>query len=289
MEGIAKAASHFRDGSFFDDSGSTIGQVDFEFDSLLINTAVYRHAFQQYIERSSCLGPEDRTLNEAGEISQNDGGRPMVEPQATQAILTETHSSIHVFNLSAFWEALRAGDIAVLDELSLQPDFIDLNLAYERTNIAGYRELPLYHVIEWYNELEKPMDALQWLLEHGALPNFRVPARGEYGSTALHKVIIDVAIYDQVKVAELLIKYGADVTLKMDDGSTALHGAVEWGALDMVKFLLENGASVIARDDWGRTPCTVPFLDRGCNERPITEYVKEEIRRICAEHAKLEV
>jgi len=52
MEGIAKAASHFRDGSLFDDSGSTIGQVDFEFDTLLVNTAVYRRAFQQYMAKA---------------------------------------------------------------------------------------------------------------------------------------------------------------------------------------------------------------------------------------------
>jgi hypothetical protein len=53
MEGIAQAASYFRDGSLFGDNGSTIDEVDFEFDTLLVNTATYRRAMRSNLRRPS--------------------------------------------------------------------------------------------------------------------------------------------------------------------------------------------------------------------------------------------
>jgi hypothetical protein len=49
MEGIAQAASHFRDGSLFNDNGSTIDEVDFEFGNLLVNAAIYHLALQSHL------------------------------------------------------------------------------------------------------------------------------------------------------------------------------------------------------------------------------------------------
>ena len=50
---VAQAASHFRDGSLFSDNGSTIDEVDFEFDTLLVNTATYRRAMRSNLRQSS--------------------------------------------------------------------------------------------------------------------------------------------------------------------------------------------------------------------------------------------
>ena len=53
MNGIAQAASHFRDGSLFNETHSTIDELDFEFDYLLINTAAYRRALKSHLRQSN--------------------------------------------------------------------------------------------------------------------------------------------------------------------------------------------------------------------------------------------
>ena len=55
------------------------------------------------------------------------------------------------------------------------------------------------------------------------------------------------------KVAEQLLKHGADVNYLSWNG-TPLHRAADWCHLEMVQFLLENGAVVNAIDREGRTP-----------------------------------
>jgi hypothetical protein len=59
-----------------------------------------------------------------------------------------------------------------------------------------------------------------------------------------------------VRVAELLIKYGADVNARGEftNNKAPLHYAVEKGWLKMVAVLLRNGASPNIEDDFGRTP-----------------------------------
>lgn len=53
MNGIAQAASHFRDGSLFNETHSTINELDFEFDYLLINTTAYRQALKSHLRQSN--------------------------------------------------------------------------------------------------------------------------------------------------------------------------------------------------------------------------------------------
>jgi ankyrin repeat protein len=53
---------------------------------------------------------------------------------------------------------------------------------------------------------------------------------------------------------QALVYHGADVNAKtIEKGMTALHFASLVGLLDVVKFLVENGANVLARDKLGRT------------------------------------
>ncbi|KAI3781881.1 hypothetical protein L2E82_11909 [Cichorium intybus] len=51
-----------------------------------------------------------------------------------------------------------------------------------------------------------------------------------------------------------IIRYGGDITRPKNDGSTALHVAVCEGNIEMVKFLLGQGANVDQRDGHGWTP-----------------------------------
>ena len=95
MEGIAQAASHFRDGSLFNDAGSTIGQVNFEFDGFLINTAVYRRAFQLYLRQES--GPSPPAAKYKHTSSQGNFRGPPTEAmvgQAEKGLSSESDSDI---------------------------------------------------------------------------------------------------------------------------------------------------------------------------------------------------
>lgn len=53
---------------------------------------------------------------------------------------------------------------------------------------------------------------------------------------------------------ELLIQYGADVNAQMWNGWTALHEAAFRGNTSVIKRLLQEGASVDAKDDYDIQP-----------------------------------
>ena len=52
---------------------------------------------------------------------------------------------------------------------------------------------------------------------------------------------IDVALYI-VKAVQQLVREGADVNARSNDGMTPLAIAAFWGYADIVKVLLENGS-----------------------------------------------
>lgn len=49
---------------------------------------------------------------------------------------------------------------------------------------------------------------------------------------------------DKVPVAEVLVKYGAEIDPQTKAGYTPLHTACHFGQINMIRFLLEQGASV---------------------------------------------
>ncbi len=54
-------------------------------------------------------------------------------------------------------------------------------------------------------------------------------------------------------VIQLLLENGIDIDARAKDGSTALHAASAYGTLEVLRFLLERGASAEIRDNQGRT------------------------------------
>ncbi|HXG46952.1 MAG TPA: ankyrin repeat domain-containing protein, partial [Methylomirabilota bacterium] len=61
--------------------------------------------------------------------------------------------------------------------------------------------------------------------------------------------------------AKLALLLGADVNAVNREGRTALHGAVLLGDQEMIRFLVENGADLEAKDMYGQTPLSIALGD----------------------------
>ena len=87
-----------------------------------------------------------------------------------------------------------------------------------------------------------------------------VNSRNNEGSTPL----ITAAVFGQIEVARALIEAGADVNSRNNEGSTPLHTAAFFCRTEIVEALLDNGADKNARNNAGRTALesvAAPFDD----------------------------
>ena len=81
------------------------------------------------------------------------------------------------------------------------------------------------------------LDGATYMMEKGMSPN----AMSWHHVTLLH----DMAQKGDIKKAELLIKYGADIDpVEEEYQSTPLGMAVRWGHVEMVNYLLAKGANI---------------------------------------------
>ncbi len=78
----------------------------------------------------------------------------------------------------------------------------------------------------------------------------------------------------RLEIVELLVRYGADVNTRSNDGDSALHRAVGVGSPEIVQFLLKNGADIDVR---GHEDDETPL----CNA---TLYGDEKMVRLLLEH-----
>ena len=73
---------------------------------------------------------------------------------------------------------------------------------------------------------------------------------GNEGFTALHQAIR----YRQMEIIKIIFEKGADVDKADKRGWTPLHYAAFWGLTNVVKLLLERGANPNKANDVGKTP-----------------------------------
>ncbi|KAG6931799.1 serine/threonine-protein phosphatase 6 regulatory ankyrin repeat subunit B-like [Chelydra serpentina] len=111
----------------------------------------------------------------------------------------------------------------------------------------------------------KPL-VVQTLLGFGA----RVQLKGgKAQETPLH---IAARIHEGEKVAEMLLKSGADVNVEQEDGETAMHVAARHGNLRMIKALIEEGGDLTSQSKAGECPlhvavqhCHLPVVEEILN------------------------
>jgi ankyrin repeat protein len=76
------------------------------------------------------------------------------------------------------------------------------------------------------------------------------------GSTILHICILACRKDPRhwIPILDYLIKQGASVNARDDQGATPLYRAVEWGISDIVRYLLDHGADPTIFDNTGKAP-----------------------------------
>jgi ankyrin repeat protein len=85
--------------------------------------------------------------------------------------------------------------------------------------------------------------------------------RDERGSTALHFAIK----WGLVDIVRVLLEHGAQWMSSDFPGDTQLRAAVSCGDTKIIRFLVEDGANVNEHGYWGRTPLQIAAM-MGCLE-----------------------
>ena len=115
-------------------------------------------------------------------------------------------------------------------------------------------------------------NALHYLSEKGCGALSEINAKNSLGWTALHIACRNSFRDNSIVMIEFLLNNGADPNLKNNDGWTSLHFAVTYLAKDnrlaIVELLLRNGADPNVKNSFGYTP-----LDLASKHSPL-EVVK---------------
>src|ERR1019366_9574992 len=93
----------------------------------------------------------------------------------------------------------------------------------------------------WYGDLEM----LQVLLDYGVDVN----SWNDFRATPLHFATGTPDGFSNARVIGLLLDRGADPNVRLWEGTTPLHNASVRGRIEMVRLLVEHGASVEVQDD----------------------------------------
>jgi ankyrin repeat protein len=97
------------------------------------------------------------------------------------------------------------------------------------------------------------------------------PRRKDVPDQPLHVA----ALAGNRQVADLLLRYGADVNARGDQGMTPLHAAALGGNLDLADLLLKRGANPALKDDAGQTPLQIAAR----NDDPDSAKLADLLRR----------
>ncbi|HSI87917.1 MAG TPA: ankyrin repeat domain-containing protein [Pyrinomonadaceae bacterium] len=135
---------------------------------------------------------------------------------------------------------------------------------------------------EWREVLsEGEVNPLQWFVYYGDVTAIKavLAAGGDLTGIDLDRELGNAAFSGHWKVADLLIKHGADVNAALPDtGETPLHNALCKAGrphyLNVIKVLVENGADVNAR--------TTPGVETGAFMRDVRTKGETPLHRAAA-------
>ncbi|KAI9559342.1 putative protein phosphatase 1 regulatory subunit 16A isoform X4 [Daphnia sinensis] len=109
------------------------------------------------------------------------------------------------------------------------------------------------------------IEEVRRLLLQGVCPD----SQNEDGLTALHQCCID----DSESMMKLLLEFGANVNAEDSEKWTPLHAAATCGHLHLVKYLIGQGANMLAVNADGNMPYDI------CEDEPTLDYIESEMAR----------
>lgn len=113
-------------------------------------------------------------------------------------------------------------------------------------------------------------EVAEYLIKAGAPVNS--PSRNDLKAAPLQSA----AAAGHERIADLLLKHGADANIREQGGYTPVHAAAQNGDIAMIRTLIYGGADLTARSDDGKTPLD---LAREANQMEAAKLLEEGITK----------
>lgn len=144
--------------------------------------------------------------------------------------------------------------------LQAQPLLISANASWDELAVEAASQTGRVDIVEYLLERGAQYDicTAAVLGEKERIVDFLDKEPGLIDATGAHRIplLYFAVIRGHQEIAELLLERGVDINAGTG-GNTALHGAVIFGQLEMVAWLLDHGADVLSTDYSGKTPLQV--------------------------------
>ena len=131
-------------------------------------------------------------------------------------------------------------------------------------------------------------DLMRLLVEHGADPS----VKSGIGSTALmlaagaevaHPTEDSGTFEDSLAAVKVALELGNDVNAVNEHGNTALHNAAFIGALNVIEFLVDNGATLDVKNQKDMTPLDRAHIDYHAGQISVQPEAEELLRQLMQE------
>jgi ankyrin repeat protein len=115
-----------------------------------------------------------------------------------------------------------------------------------------------FTALHYASGLDRDLNTMQYLLDHGADPNS--------GNNIGDRPLMLAALFGDTEAMDLLVLHGADIDAPNDRGTTALMYAVENGMAETTRWLLGHGAKVDVIDSFGETALSLARKSYWCDD-----------------------
>jgi len=88
--------------------------------------------------------------------------------------------------------------------------------------------------------------------------------------------------YNDMSLLKFLVRNNIDVNIKNEDGNTPLIEAIKCGSLEIVNYLIENGANCNEINNQGKSVYEISY--KYCNPNSINYNIRKKIHNIIKNH-----